>query len=972
MPEEQKLFYCETIHPFLDMETTANSKRAEEKSSNKAIQRLWQTGIKSILMSSLFTPDDLNIKDLQDLRIAQLSNTKNIPTPTPTTQITHTLLKYFPSRVSNEVKHWLETANRQKSFAAVQYSSHEKILTDLLKEQISPLETIRKLAQYRRYGVKSFSCETLSNYKIIDHILPESGEFQSSIGKWLAAENAYVAHKPRQKKKSLCLALGKLNIYLFIYLPLWILQNPKSNFKYPSTPEDFKGAIHFDCDLPITPERPLSLCELFREIGYFESNGSQVEFRNFFRYLIDYGNDLDGCARIAQPVRRIPASRKYVCVTKNVFTGDQLRQIVAYHHALNAGADFYLENSVHCKKVVDQARRNKTYVDTVDLGFVPIIYHDGKVSYIRHLHPGSFHFVIHDHVPYYNPGSVTFSLNLLEIGVRGQALQWLDANSYDRTSHRLSRDSLQLTTLWINTDKIQKIPFIIVTAMGNLWLLDEQQKWREYMVNNVGVSGFNKEIFYDHDPMSHWGKILPLFAANPVSGAPFTDNQYARLWNYHCINFQKWFTDNTSVRNPIVGLLPLRKASNKTFFTWEEWVNGINPDEVLVVSGSPTGKVYQGDYCPVALRAYATPHSARASFVTDMSINLPPEAVALLTGQSISTIIKYNKGHGLIANRLQGAFNNRDGAWFLTNTFNPTFSMSVARDRIEDFVRQGAVPKAIRTLDLCSFPTSDSPREMTGLKLIATDRSLRLGACYTHFCPYNFICPEKIMAKFGGQMRCAICPYAIFSTHNLPAIEAHRQKLAEDYLSTCRIFEQYSESHTVAITETSRLQEEVKSAAKEVISWMLVEEVLWAKIEMQQDENQESQGRDLVVSDPSTVTQELSRLEYNHDSVEGFLARLGSVCAHPDSLSRSFEYKIDRATRLLMIQDGNTMGAALMPSNFPSAVKLAGMLRASLDFKDLDLEQLVRLINLKDKEWEETMLSYQSHKERIGSPSQET
>ncbi|MNH30107.1 hypothetical protein D3C79_903810 [compost metagenome] len=127
---------------------------------------------------------------------------------------------------------------------------------------------------------------------------------------------------------------------------------------------------------------------------------------------------------------------------------------------------------------------------------------------------------------------------------------------------------------------------------------------------------------------------------------------------------------------------------------------------------------------------------------------------------------------------------------------------------------------------------------------------------------------------------------------------------------------------------------------------------------MQQHGDDDSQDRDLVVTDGEAVLNELSRSEYKLDSVEGFLSRLNSACTHPESLSRSFEYKIDRATRLLMINDGKTLEAATMPSSFPSAVKLAGMLRSTLEFKDIDLDQFVRLINLEDKQWTHALLSY--------------
>lgn len=962
IPDKEKLFYCETIHPYLELESTSPHISGTGKRTYTSIQRTWQTGIKMILMTSFFRPEDVSASDLQDLRIAQLKNNTNQFTPIPVAAICELLCQKFSERISSEVHSWLEVSVLAKDTPCVLYSSGERYLQDLLGKEKCPFMIASALTEYRRFGVSSFSCDTLDTYHLERNIYGDQEPFHTAMRIWTKAQQAYFYHQKLQKPKNARLAIGKINIYLFVYLPLWISQNPHSKFRYPDTPSKFTASVHYNCDAIETKERPLSLCELFRLIGYAESNASQAQIRTFFEYLIRFGDELEGCNGVKQPVRNLPPSKNYDSVTKNVFTGEQLRQFIAYHNALHAGAEFYLSTSSDVKTAVENARLRNTHVDTVDLGFVPVMYHEGKVSYIRRLHPDTFHFVTHDHAPYYNPGSVIFSLFLLECGVRGQTAQWLDAETYDRISQRLSRESLQLTTLWLNTDKVHKIPVIIVTTMANLWLLDDQRRWRKFMIDVVGVRGFMKKVLYDHEPTSHWGKILPLFAANPLTGDPFTDGKYKRLWNHHCLNFQNWFKDNTREQQPIVGFLPLRKNSTKKFFTWEEWIEGINVDDVLVVTGKPANKTYQGDYCPIALRAYSTPHGARASFITDMSINLPPEAVALLTGQSLSTIIKYNKGHHLLRDRLQGAFNNRDAAWFLTNSVSPTFSMAEARDRIQDSAKQGTTPSNIIKLGLHSFPTSTSPREMTGLKLIATDRSLSLGASYTHICPYNFICPEQILKKFSGQKRCAQCPFAVFSTHNLPAIEAHRQKVAEEYLSTIKIINKYSASAEVSTAEVNRLQEEAKNSAKEVISWMLVEEILWAKVEMQQDPDQDMLGKDLVVSDSGTVIKELSRSEYNIDSVEGFLARLDSACTHPESISRSFEYKIDRATRLLMINDGNTMGAAMMPSSFPNAVKLAGMLRSSLSFDKFDIEQLVKLINLEDKDWEQTLLSYQPPK----------
>lgn len=957
LPEEQKTFYCETIHPFLDLETASTPVTGSGKRPYTMEQRLWQTAIKSILMTSFFSPEDVNLDDIKELHAAQLPSKRNGLLPMPIVKILEAICSSFRYRIHKELRQWIAEREDTKKSASILFNNEEDSLLRYLNQIEHPVKFIKSIVSNRKFGAISFSCQSIHHYRLDIHIFRHSQQFEEAFRVWINAEQSYFDYQSFEKLRHAQLAIAKINIYLFIYLPLWLRRRQNTKFKYPSTPEKFTSSVHFDCTAPLTEDRPLSVCELFRELGYAENNGGQTNIRTFFDYLIKFGDDLEGCNVVRQPVHKVPSSKNSPNVTKNVFTGEKLKLYIAYHQALDSASIYYFQRSSSLKAIFDKAIKNKSHVDTQDLGYVPIIYYDGRVTYIKRIHPHSFSFVAHDHDHYYNPGCVRFSLFLLECGVRGQTLQWLGADSYDRTSHRLSRDSLQLTTLWLNTDKVHKIPIIIVTSMSNLWLLDDQREWRQLMVDQVGINGFKRKVFYDHDPKSHWGKILPLFASNPVTGAPFSDRQYTRHWNYHCLNFQVWCKDNTSDNVPIVGFLPRKNTTQGAYFEWEDWLNIIDSNDVLTLPGSSTNKVYCGEYCPVSLRAYSTPHGARASFITDISINLPPEAVALLTGQSISSIIRYNKGHHLLHDRLKGAFNNRDADWYLTYQFDAGFSMSNARDRIEDSQKQGILPKTIEDLGLKSFPTSPSPREMTGLKLIATDRSMSLGATYTHICPFNFICPDEIIKKFKGVKKCSQCPFAVFSTHNIAAIEAQRQRLAEEYKNTWDVIERYSCNRDVPIAERSRLQAELESAASEVISWMLVEEMLWAHIEMKQDENTKP-GKDLVATNSSAVRDQVSRFEFRRDSAEGFLSRLDSACAYPDSLSQHFAYKIDRGTRLLMIRDGNIMDAAMMSSSFPSAVRLAGLIRSHLQIYDLDLDSFVELINLPEKDWEHKLLSH--------------
>lgn len=59
LPDMQQLFYSEIIYPFLDLEANSPRPSGQRKRAYTATQRLWQTGIKALLMTSFFTPEDI-------------------------------------------------------------------------------------------------------------------------------------------------------------------------------------------------------------------------------------------------------------------------------------------------------------------------------------------------------------------------------------------------------------------------------------------------------------------------------------------------------------------------------------------------------------------------------------------------------------------------------------------------------------------------------------------------------------------------------------------------------------------------------------------------------------------------------------------------------------------------------------------------------------------------------------------------
>jgi hypothetical protein len=947
--------FCESVIPFIEL-----AQKAAQQKGDKACweQRIYSANAKLLLTTDCYHPEDLKRDYAIKLRnsIMAKHNLKYSKTQFPL--LIEVLRERYPSRLDPDLADWiseLEVAadkKRRQNFDAYSF------LSELLARGLSALETAKIIAEKKRAGASSFSAETIDKYEITSQLSRLGIFITQPYSTWTLLQKKYSEYRQHENTKSTRLSLGKLNLYLFLYLPLWLYQNKKNNAKYtyPNTPNDFLGSVHYKCTQPRGTHRPLSYSEFTQELGYIESHQTEKSTHNFFSYLIDHCRDQKGCERVNQPVGRIPRGKSYKTVTKNVFTGKLMKLACDFHYSLNYASEYFFENSKKIRIAIVNSLNNGAMVTDDDLGYTPFINMNGKNLAINALHPLSFSFVKHSMNHYYNPASARFNLLMLECGFRGQTLQYLDAGTYDITSHRLSKESTQLTTLWVNTDKVSNTPFIVVTSMGNLSLLDEQLHWRNTMQHEYGVNAFGNKVFYNNNPKSKWGEILPLFAANSQTGAPLTDQQYTNNWNYQCLNIQTWLRQHDLDNTPLVGFLPLSTGNGK-FFEWEDWVNGIDPQQVVVCKGNPNARIHVGDYCPVRFRAYATPHGARASFITEISIFLPPDAVSLLTGQSVGTIIKYNKGHAMLHERLKGVFNSKDVSWFLQQSFDTQYSMNSVLEVVNESRKIGLTRKQIEDLGLYFVPSSPSHREQDGYTIIQTDSELKFGANLTHICPFNFKCPQEVIIRFKGHKRCAQCQYAVFSIHNIAAIAAHKHYLAEEYELLSKKTDEATANPSCSAIEKSRLIDELETSANELISWMVLEEMLWAHIQLRQDKTINS-NRDYLINGETQIVERLTRELLPNKSAGSFLARLSETCVFSNSISSDLQYKIDFATKLLLVNSGDIKQAALMPPKFPTPMRLIGLIKSQLDANQLDLEKLNTYLNMSNDEWLNELLIY--------------
>lgn len=87
--------------------------------------------------------------------------------------------------------------------AAVQHSSGESNLIELLSNHDSPFEIALGLAKYRRFGVSSFSSGNLENYRLDIHIHQGLEVYQQAMAVWMKVEQAYFDHQALEKRSTL-------------------------------------------------------------------------------------------------------------------------------------------------------------------------------------------------------------------------------------------------------------------------------------------------------------------------------------------------------------------------------------------------------------------------------------------------------------------------------------------------------------------------------------------------------------------------------------------------------------------------------------------------------------------------------------------------------------------------------------------------------------------------------------------------
>lgn len=953
LPSENSC-YCESLVGLRSLDkrlaTGSNTKRAYS-AEERANRRVFELGAKMVLASTWFTPEDLIIEDFADWRthvnsMFKAGRTSEI-SPLPLSGLLTALHDLFPGRVGIGLEEWTALSSKSVSRSGVKDS---RLVYESLALSVEPDQVVENIKANNSTFWTAFAPDVIDDFNIVAALSEVGVGIESAYNCWVPLQRDWLEDANYVQDKQARSALGRLNVYLFIYLPLWFHKYGCERFNYPSEPKEFAGQVFYYNKTGGV--RFLSLTEFCERFDSQPTYGSFTALRIFFKYLIQVKGNVDSCRGVVQPFYFLPRSKKYGKVAKEILTPEQLLSFVDYLYSVENFLSVLFDSR---RMFLRAARAIEEYgfIDTENFGYVPFVFRRAKVVPLFQISGDLIDVISVRGREVINPGVIRFFICLMEGGMRTQTLQWLDAESYDRRCTRPFYHPNQITMLWLNTDKIQSYGFSVLSQVKVILALDRQVGWR----NRIAALGFPKlhePILYE-GKQTKWGKIVPIFSNNIQTGAPISDNKLRDNWPAICLAFQQWAQATGDRIEDLVGMAPKRSTDNRKagdpfFFSFSDLQRGVKAKDVKIVSQGDVGRIYAGDYCPIEMRARVTPHGLRASFVTVMSTILDIDSVAGMTGQSPATVMYYNKGTSLLRVKVGAPLNFLDVKQHVDNSSCPgsiaiptTLSQSQRIERARSDNTLGKLAAELGLISISSGVNEDG--SLKGMQIIARERSFSLGVAHTHICPFNFVCPLEVIETLKGERHCSRCPFAVYSVFNIAPVSAKRHQMAEEHVRLMSALEYYTSKKNPSPCEVRQLEVELKQHSLDLVGWLMIEESLWALI---QDLKENKGAQKLLVQDAMSVLSQIERYPIASGSTAEFAARLAEVKQFPLYASDSFKGDMERASRLLMARNGDLRAAILSKPKFEPHEELIGLIAQAAEAPGFDFELLNQLIQSTD------------------------
>lgn len=558
--------------------------------------------------------------------------------------------------------------------------------------------------------------------------------------------------------------LKYLNTYLFSYLP-WFKENIDNSITVPDGIESFNPnifvkrthafSLNLDPEkiLPITfPEFLVKALDIGVESGKANLNVVASAQRNILSFF-EYYRELSG-TKVGNPMQVAPRIRGFSYATSTKIRIDYeywlfFREFILSFSkiALHAFQDSILEG-VHVPKLWKDCFHSYAATEVVE--FAGLRIEMSKLASIED----------------YDPKSTTSLAALIclvsQCGIRFSNALWLDSRTFDSLAPANCEDE-KLVQVSINTDKVQLRPYQSHVSFRVIKLLRSLDKCRKQL-------SFDELIYYQNNPSSKWGEIIPLFRYSLERH----DEGTAHTLASRCL---------TNLVVSFESLLRLEKIEFDSYIYPSTF--GLSYDDYLYLKSSRTQSSIRTfiveNNCyneekdqaprPVSFFSYKssmTLHSFRKTFDSFYSLFLTNEDIGkLFTGQTPKTVGYY----------ASNTVEDYESARTLEKNMPAPFPIRKHKknsQNIIDYIKENGIRNDSTNITTGAFGDFNLSDEYK----CAPENDIAVNR--THICPYNNQCPSTIRKFLDNRKLCGICPAALSFASDAPAIAAKIKQLGDE------------------------------------------------------------------------------------------------------------------------------------------------------------------------------------------------
>jgi len=546
-------------------------------------------------------------------------------------------------------------------------------------------------------------------------------------------------------------------------------------------------------------------------------------------------------------------------------------------------------------------------------------------------------------------------IGILETGLRGQALQWLDRRSWNSRNGNLPADAT-VVDLFVNTDKVKPDPYTVLIIKRVQELLQREETFQLSLFED----GMDTPVHYEGRENSRFSPVVPLFRARPkrhkgkLTGKPVADESYTRVWRKLLAGFQTFYNEEVlSNSDDFVELVSLKPCYPKSME-----IPGME-----VVFYHP--KTRAPHYCPLFYQSKHTPHSGRATFISNRISILSHEFVGSLVGHESPRVTEHyairereelEQQVASISDYLWN-FSSDDPAYIHAANANSALRRGFLKDRNATIKQQGFIT-------ISFFNGQDEEMKKDGIEILRTTPASDIAWFDMNVCPFGGQCPAEIMDVIIEPRRCGLCPYAVKGIDHLTAITAKHQSLLEQTVNATALLQAWqprAEKGEISQDLLDQIDESRKLDLMEASAWRLTEQKL-----REAAEKLRNAGADetiYITDQPEFVARYFMQVSRKADRTQYVLERLRDAHEYVSLQTPELRMKANQMTQRILFNIKASKKALLPVPPGHETELLFSTIRHAVRSLGLKKEEVIALLS-------DPTIDERSSLRQIGSTSQ--